>query len=300
MLAGYVRRCPIERCRWRARHRAGEWVRRIGPSLGCRIIHVRRGFKLQVDLQDYIGQQLYATGDYERRTTEVIEALLTQGDTFVDVGANIGYFSLLASRLVGPSGRVVAFEPASVPQARLRNNVKINRACNIDVRDVAVSERSGVFPFYEAPAHNQGLSSLRELKDRTRVTYVHVGRLDDLLTEVALPTLVKIDVEGAELQVINGARELLARERPDVIVEVTASFLNAQGLSTSQLAAPLLATGYAMYAIADDALTPIRPTDADLPDQFNALFTVRRHLPPVLAARVPPPLTPPATWRTEL
>jgi FkbM family methyltransferase len=281
-VAFYLRHCRWERGRWRLLRWAVPASRRLLRGAGPRTVGTRHGFRIRVDLSDWGGQFIYVTGDYEPYTARVMAALLAPGDVAVDVGANIGFFTLLASRRVGDAGEVFAFEPAPRPRQRLVENLRLNAARNVVVGEAAVCEREGEEAFYEGPPDRQGLSSLRVLEDASRVTRVRAGRLDDLLGGVRAVSLVKIDVEGAEYRVLEGMAGRLDRDRPDLIVEITDEFLGAQGHSAGLLRDRLLGLGYAMYAIGHDGLVPVAADPGRLPAQFNALFTARPSLPPCL------------------
>jgi FkbM family methyltransferase len=284
LVALSLRRIPSERGRWRLIPLALRWSRSLLPENRSRLIWTRHGFRLQVRLGDWLGRHVYVTGEYEPATTRVVKSLLQAGDTFVDIGANIGYFSLLASRRVGPTGKVFAFEP--VPQTRdeLIHNVCLNRAGNVTVRDEAVADSTGEAIFFVGPADHRGTSSLRSLHDASGVLSVRKALLDDLLPPDAKVGLVKIDVEGAEYLALQGMQECLRLDRPDLIIEVTDSYLRGMGHSAAMLCEFLRDFGYRMYTIEHDCLTLLPDSHTAFPDQFNALFTVRERLPDEILA----------------
>lgn len=148
-------------------------------------------------------------GTYEREQTALFQQLLRPGATVLDVGANVGYYTLLASVLAGDAGRVHAFEPEPKNAGFLRDHVRINRRRNVTVQQAAVSDRAGTARFDFG-----GGSGTGHLAD-TGAIEVRTLRLDDYCAEHGLaPSAIKIDVEGAEVSVLEGARETLARHRP--------------------------------------------------------------------------------------
>lgn len=148
-------------------------------------------------------------GTYEREQTALFEQLLRPGATVLDVGANVGYYTLLASVLVGDAGRVHAFEPEPRNAGFLRDHVRINRRGNVTVQQAAVSDRAGTARFDFGSGSGTG-----HLADAGAIE-VRTLRLDDHCAEHGLaPSAIKIDVEGAEMSVLQGARETLARHRP--------------------------------------------------------------------------------------
>ncbi len=278
-VAFYLRRSPIDRGRWRIKARALPAARRALPGRGRRRVTTRRGFPLAVDLDDWGGQYVYLTGEYEEPTARVIEALLAPGDTAVDVGANFGYFTVLAARAVGPEGRVIAFEPLPAMRRELEENVALNRIANCRVRAEAVSDRAGTARLFEGPAGNPGLSSLRALADSGPALEVGTVTLDGALPADESVALVKIDVEGAELKVLRGMAGLVERRRPDVVLEVTDRFLREMGDSAEALFRLTRDWGYRIYRIDWPGLVPVEVGATALPGQFNALLTAREALP---------------------
>jgi FkbM family methyltransferase len=183
-----------------------EIVVRSGPAAGLRLL---------VDTQR---EKYYWTGTHERAVQEVFKSVLRPGDVVWDVGAHIGFFSLLASRLVGPSGAVVAFEPVDENRSRLASNLSLSDARNVSVRAEAVGSSNGV-----GRLQWRGSSLMWTLRQRDASQLgpvVACIRLDDLARELRQPTLIKIDVEGAELEVLRAAVDFFARVRPYIVLEL--------------------------------------------------------------------------------
>jgi FkbM family methyltransferase len=155
-------------------------------------------------------------GGYEPERQLEFARLVREGDVVLDIGANVGFYTLLAARMVGPSGRVLAFEPLPDNLPVLRRHLAVNGLTNVDVIPAAVASRSGSRRFNtgEYPATGQ-LSELGGIE-------VDVVSLDDLRAAGRLSRvdLMKIDVEGAELEVLEGARAVLEEFRPVVIMEL--------------------------------------------------------------------------------
>jgi FkbM family methyltransferase len=182
-------------------------------------------------------------GTYEPRQTALFEEHVRPGATVVDVGAHVGYYTLLSAVLAGPGGRVVACEPDPANAGFLRRHVELNRFGNVRVVQVALSERGGTARFAFGSGSGTGrLADAGELE-------VPTVRLDDLCREQALtPDAIKIDVEGAEAAVLRGAAETLARARPVV-------FLSTHGPEAHRASLALLAgAGYALSPILGDDL----------------------------------------------
>lgn len=273
-LGAYLRHAPDHPGRWRLIDPAVRLAPALKAVTSPMVIRLRDGTRMEIDGSSQTGRMLYATGEYESETSRLIRSLLNPGDTMIDVGANIGYFSILGARCVGPSGGVLAFEPVPPVRERLQRNIKLNGLDNVTIHAEALSDRSGVIQLFTGPQNDTGLASLRPLPDSTTI-HVTQSRLDDLWDPAAPIALVKIDVEGAELTALRGMRACLERYRPHVIVEITDEYLRAMGESASALVVYLLERGYSMYQITHRRLDPIAgPEDLGrCPGQFNALFT---------------------------
>jgi FkbM family methyltransferase len=152
-------------------------------------------------------------GWYESETQRVFTSTVRRGDTVFDIGANVGFFTLLASILTGENGRVVAFEPLPRNIGYLKRNLAMNRVVNTTIMEVAVSDRPGQ-AFLQVGA-NPSEGSLAEQGQP-----VDVIALDDLAENglLPLPDVMKIDVEGAESRVLHGALALLRKARPTLIL----------------------------------------------------------------------------------
>ncbi|MGE3780709.1 MAG: FkbM family methyltransferase [Pirellulaceae bacterium] len=153
-------------------------------------------------------------GRYEPDQSALIARSLGPGDVFYDVGAAVGYYSLLAARRVGEHGYVVAFEPDVRNAAFLRRHVIVNQLTNVELHQVAVSDRSGLEQFSRGTG--TGTGHLSEMGD----SCVHVCRLDDIVQDTPPPTHIKIDVEGAEQRVLEGAMGILVGARPIIFLSV--------------------------------------------------------------------------------
>jgi FkbM family methyltransferase len=194
-------------------------------------VEITGGGRLLVDPSDLTGRMLIGSGVWEPHVTAVFRELLSPGDVCVDVGASIGYFTLLASRLVGPEGHVYAFEPAPDGYEALLANLRLNGVSNVTAQAAAVGAAEGLETLYDAWApSNIGAASMRHRPDarthdrRNREpTEVLVRPLTDLVpeAELARARLIKIDVEGYEAEVLRGLEPVYERGGgPALIVEI--------------------------------------------------------------------------------
>ena len=224
------------------------------------------GLAFRIVPREQISRALYVSGTYEPNTLVVLRSLLREGDIFVDVGANVGVFSLVASRWVGPAGHVIAFEPSSREFSRLGDTVALNGLQNVQAVRMACGAEPGTATLRVAVDTYAGLNTLGrgfayDGIETAQLEAVSVTTLDAFVTCHGLDRIavMKIDVEGAERDVLLGAREVLARDRPALIVEVLAPALESTGTSVAELEALLRRYEYRLHAIADDtaALTAV-------------------------------------------
>jgi len=157
-------------------------------------------------------------GWYERDVQRALSALLRPGDVLYDIGANVGFFTLLASRLVGSSGWVVAFEPEPDNLGVLRHHVSRNSLDNVSVIDAAVSDQEGVGTLggRGSTARLGGVSGVR----------VATVTVDGIRRSTAMPppTVIKLDVEGWEYPALCGMQDTLASVRPTLLIEFHGAF----------------------------------------------------------------------------
>jgi FkbM family methyltransferase len=161
-----------------------------------------------------------ALGCYELSKQEALKQFLRSGSVFVDVGCNKGDFSLLASRLVGVEGRVLSFEPHPENCRWLRRSIAKNEYGNIDLYELALSDVSGTAQLHLGQKSGFHTLLAGKLKKEKGALEVKTRRLDDLLAEIRfdLPIdAMKIDVEGAEMHVLKGARETISRS-PNIVL----------------------------------------------------------------------------------
>jgi FkbM family methyltransferase len=152
-------------------------------------------------------------GTYEPEQTRLFQQRITAGATVLDIGAHVGYYTLLASALVGPNGRVVAFEPNPENHGFLRRHMRLNDVTNVTMEDVAVSDSTGTASF--AFGTGSGTGRLAE----HGVLEVRTVRLDEYCREQGVePDVLKIDVEGAELTVLRGADEVIRSRHPVIFL----------------------------------------------------------------------------------
>jgi FkbM family methyltransferase len=188
---------------------------------------------------------------------DLTRRLLQPGDAFVDAGAFHGWYAVVASRAVGPSGRVLAFEPNPETYRVLVRNLALNACANVLAFNVALSDTDGEAWLYQGPADGS-YSALAEVDGWTRRVRVSTRRLDAVVNESTAPrvAMMKADVEGAEVMVLRGAADVLAGSRPVVVFEVNAT---VAGMGFSPMAAWgfLDALHYRFFRVLNGRLIPL-------------------------------------------
>jgi FkbM family methyltransferase len=214
------------------------------------------GLTVFIEPEDDLSRALYISGTYEPETLIVMRQLLRPGGVCVDLGANAGLLSMVASRAVGPEGRVYSFEPSAREFARLKRHVEANRLHNVRAIRCAVSDRMGVLPLRVAQRPHAGQNTIGAsfgydgvLLDR--VETVEATTLDAFVERERLESvdLIKMDVEGSELRVLAGAENLLRNFRPAMIVEVVEPALSASGAASTAVIDAIRTAGYAVLSI---------------------------------------------------
>jgi FkbM family methyltransferase len=207
---------------------------RLVPRQGERTARVF-GYRMRLDLTEHIQRMIYL-GAFEREETRLVLRWLRPGMTVVDVGANVGYYALLAASRVGPRGRVFAVEPSPVAARRLERTIRENRLANVRLFPFALGERCGEASLGEPPPDNHTPSLLNS--NGRGVMTVPIRTLDDCLEEWQVDgiDLLKVDIEGYEPFMLAGGRRALARGRVRALLcEFNDPWLRVAGSSSQSL-----------------------------------------------------------------
>lgn len=168
----------------------------------------------------------YFSGNYESKELRFVKTFLKPGMVVIDIGAHHGFYSLYASKLVGSLGRVIAFEPSTRELKRLRLHVHINLCKNVDVVPLALSNSTETTAFYVVMGRDTGCNSLRApaVSEPIKKVQVQTTTLDDYLNRAGVQKVdfIKLDAEGAEIEIFMGASHLLSRSpRPVIMCELS-------------------------------------------------------------------------------
>jgi len=228
--------------RWLACRRGALWEAAREKDLAVPLtVRWHGGTTVDVTLGNDNSLCLYVCGSFEPNEFAFVDRVLKPGMVFIDVGANDGYYTLFAARRVGPSGRVIAVEPSSRERAHLQRNLGRNGLDNVQVVAAALGAEAGFVDLHLAHGVHAGHNTLGDFAHddvvRASSERVPLETLDAVVAKHGLTgvDMVKIDVEGAEMHVLEGARRTLAAQRPVLMVEANDEALRAQGASTEAL-----------------------------------------------------------------
>ena len=250
----------------------------------------RFGFEISGTTEDLVQRYIYVFGVWEPHLTYWIQDRLKPGDTFVDVGANIGYFTLLAARCVCQHGSCVAIEASPSIFDLLNENLELNHiGSKVRTVNLAASDRNGTLTVYGGPSGNLGLTTMVPNHDLQIETTIRAMPLGDILTEgeIAGTRLIKIDVEGLEGPVVRGLLPILGacREDLEIVLEVNGQ-ATPKGERTSDIVRELVDHGFHTYEFVNDdekdtylkaIKAPQRPRrideDAEFDHEANLIFS---------------------------
>lgn len=249
------------------------------PRSGRRLRHVRGpGYEMLVFANEDVGRQIWLFGSYEPDETRFFRDSIRTNDVCLDIGGNVGYFSLLMSR-AATSGAVHVFEPIPLNAAMVRVNADLNALSNVTVNNVAVGSSEGMVQF--SVSVDSAYSSMRATGRlaEERMIDVPIITLDDYVERagIARVDVMKVDVEGAEDMVISGGSRLLSDEkrRPRIVLlELYDGNLSHFGTCVGAVVAHMTAFGYSPKVLADagEHLIPYSPDMAN--KTYNIIFVL--------------------------
>jgi FkbM family methyltransferase len=201
-----------------------------------------------------IGWHVVCFGSYEPELRRIMSGLLPSGGIAIDVGANVGWHTLLMSHIVGPQGRVLAIEPNPSVCVELRRNLQINRVQNVEVIACAAGDTDGLLSFLAPAASEPGAASghvVATSETGHGIVSVPARTLDAVVTETNVDRLdfVKLDIEGYEWPALRGAEKTIARFRPSIVFEFDAAYAPRGGGSSEVLSDFFARFGYRLYSI---------------------------------------------------
>ncbi|GAB4132145.1 MAG: hypothetical protein Fur0041_03160 [Bacteroidia bacterium] len=240
-----------QRLFWRkVRIRNKEWQTIISGNQKTDI-SIGRQSVIRLYSSSELSKYIYS-GAFEWAEREWLLKELKEGDVFYDIGANIGYFTILAAEKCGRNGHVFAFEPVKSTFELLTENVKLNpHLNNISLMNYAVSDREENLLMYLPEKGKDAWNSIAVKPEgehfKTEIIMTWCPDLHMKEETFIRPSLIKIDVEGWELHVLKGMKNILTAFQPTLLIEFTAANLKAAGTSGTELAAFLQSMNYRLY-----------------------------------------------------
>ncbi|HDZ20105.1 hypothetical protein LCGC14_0016590 [marine sediment metagenome] len=220
---------PVRLIRWfnqvapwtRYKNRLAKWAGRALPRNDGPVVYsgVQGAYRMRLDLANEPERWMYLN-NYELMFRRILRRVLGSGDVYVDGGANLGFLTLFASRCVGPTGKVFAFEPMPPTAARLEETICLNSLANVDLKACAVWDSAITTKMYWFADADSGSVSLGKREDLQveQEFDVPAVRIEDVVDRPI--KAIKLDVEGAELAALRGAESLLKTSRPHILMEL--------------------------------------------------------------------------------
>lgn len=241
---------------------------------------------------DLLTRHMLFEGLYQEDVLYALQALVNPGDTVLDVGGHHGLMAVVSGIAVGPSGRVISFEPSPAARVHLRRHVELNGLSNVTVEDQALSDVEGTASFFAQVGDVswnstliKGFADFESGRNSVRFDRIEVRTttLDRYVTTTGCtPKLIKIDTEGSEFLVLKGAMETIRQHRPTLLLELNPESAQRAGTSIGEYVELLKGLSYRLYALAVDpyyASLPPRPFDASQhvggPTLINVVATPR-------------------------
>ena len=228
------------------------WLKFIQSNDKAIIKELSPDVKIKLYRDSSLSESLYCY-DFEQEEIAFLNKFLTKGDIFFDIGANVGLFTVHASKIVGANGKIFAFEPAKITHERLVENVKLNNRENVVTNKIAISDFTGEQEFFvSAEGYDAFNSIVKPAKgEKYNNEMVKVVTIDDYVSSqnlVGKIKYMKIDVEGWEVPLFNGGKKIFsALNAPTLMVEFTEQNAISAGHTCNELFHQLVAYGYKLF-----------------------------------------------------
>jgi FkbM family methyltransferase len=244
----------------------------------------RHGVMMVTSLSHWVGRWHYFRGSfYQDDIVLLLETLIRRGDIVVDAGANYGMITCLAARLAGPSGSIYAFEPNPDSLETIHHAIKINKFYNVNLFELGLSDREGRATMMAHPNPSEAWVALDGLPEGEKGHVIRLVKGDDVLGDLksSRPVIVKMDVEGHEVQALRGLSRLLERRELALICEINRRALERAGSSPDELLGFMKSRGFDAFRFETHQsrwrrMPRLIPLEQPRPeDNYDALF-IRR------------------------
>jgi FkbM family methyltransferase len=256
----YIRTSPLERGKFHLIRKANLLHQSNSPEL---ITEVHKGIWMELNLHSLIEREIYYSGFYRRWVLDFFDGMLKNGQKVFDIGANVGPFTLWAAKRVGKEGCVVAFEPEKTCYEKLVKNIQLNNFDWVRTENVAVTDFDGTAYLYlnDVLDENQGQSSLSyQSAHHAFARKISCIRLDSYISQgkISAIDILKIDTQGAEMRVLDGAMRAIDDFRPNVLFRCHEDKTQLFGDSTVGIQGFFLDRDYELFEIRASLKEPIQ------------------------------------------
>lgn len=241
------------------------------------VIRWIKGLRIYLYPGNELSRVIFLTGYFEPNEFSVLDRILKLGMTFVDIGANMGLYTLFASKKIGPKGIVLAIEPSTREFQRLQKHVGINCLSNVLCLQIAISNCRTEADLLVATEEKSGHNTLGAFGYDSVISQgcerVHLRPLDDMVREEGLQRVdvIKMDIEGAEFLALQGSASTLAQFHPLLLLELSDRTLSQQECNSQQVWQFLTQNGYRIYAFDSNTGLPILAQFKDYFDSENII-----------------------------
>lgn len=251
-----------------------------GSTTQLKIFSTNEGIKVKLNPQEALTLGIAHLGTINKYETKILKTIIKPGDVVIDIGTYVdGWYTLLAAKLTGNKGHVYAFEPHPIYYQRLKENVRLNRLTNVTLEHLGIFNKNGSSTFYEAQFGSSIIKSqvVAMTKIKPKEITIQTTTLDTYIKakNIRYVSLIKIDVEGAEMSVLKGGERLLrSKNAPDLVVEVFDIQLRRGGSSEAKLLSYLKRLGYIPYMFTANGLIPYKKEEHST---LNLFFSKKAH-----------------------
>lgn len=208
---------------------------------------------MELSAFDHVERHLLWYGSYEKNESRTMQSFITSKTIFIDIGANVGYYSLLAAH-ISKLGQVYSFEPVSTTYNKLLRNISLNNFSIIQCFQIAISNFTGKATVFISADDNTGMSGLQSAENFSGTAEViNCTTLDQVVTDYRIPKvdLIKIDVEGSEVNVLKGMEMVLHVYKPILLIEISATTLAMYNEKIETIFQLLFAKNYTAFQVID-------------------------------------------------
>lgn len=233
--------------KWRSARKLRAIARKFSNNLPDKIITLKdlnfdcrkenNNLKIKVQMNEMIGSHIAFEGNYEPGLAKLLKDELNPGEHFLDVGTNIGYFSLVGASCVQKEGRVSSIEASKETFLKLQENIKLNGLEDIiKAQNIAAWSENKVLTFNVAASGHSGMSSVRSLNGKIKKIKVNAKKLEEVIDFKKHPVkVIKLDIEGAELEALKGMKKLILHSNPSIFMELSPNYLKELGSSKEEI-----------------------------------------------------------------